>query len=76
MRPIVDVRHDDVVQLCLTGPMFDWVQRSLRARGLYLFPIPVGDDDLRTFGIGISGICCSRALWSAVWGCCPWSAGQ
>jgi hypothetical protein len=30
----------------------------------------------RTFGIGISGICCSPALWSAVWGYCPWSAGE
>ena len=49
----ITLAEDDVAQVVLLGPTFDWFQRELRARGLYLFPIPVGDDDLPTFGVGV-----------------------
>lgn len=49
----ITLAEDDVAQVVLLGPTFDWFQRELRARGLYLFPIPVGDEDLPTFGVGV-----------------------
>ena len=51
----ITLAEEDVVQVVLLKPTFDWMQEELRARGLYLFPIPVaGDgDDLPTFGVGI-----------------------
>lgn len=50
--------EDDVVQVVLLKPTFDWVQDEIRARGLYLFPIPVGGEDLPTYGVGVG-----RRLW-------------
>lgn len=51
-RPIACTFPDDVAQVVLTGSSFAWFQSAVRARGLYLFPIPVGDEELPTFGIG------------------------
>lgn len=51
---------EDVAQVVLLRPTFDWMQAQLRARGLYLFPIPVGEDDPPTFGIGVGETAMSR----------------
>lgn len=42
-----------VVQVALLKPTFDWLQDQLRVHGLYLFPMPVGDDELPTYGVGV-----------------------
>lgn len=55
-RPIVCEFPDDVAQVVLTGTTFEWFQRAVRDRGLYLFPIPVGDEDLPTFGVGVGDV--------------------
>lgn len=51
--PIAEPAWDECAQVVLTATTFDWFQRILRARGLYLFPIPINEDDLPTYGVGI-----------------------
>lgn len=55
----ITLGEDDVVQVVLLKPTFDWIQEQIRARGLYLFPIPIGDDDLSTYGVGVG-----QRLWT------------
>ena len=49
----ITVTEDAVVQVVLTAPMVEWFQSQIRARGLYLFPMPGDDEDLPTFGVGV-----------------------
>jgi hypothetical protein len=46
------VSNDDMIQVVMEGTVRQWVETSLRARGLRLFRIPIEDpDDLPTYGI-------------------------
>jgi hypothetical protein len=58
--PVPSPAEDSVAQVVLTGVTFDWFQQQVRARGLYLFPIPVGDDDLTTYGVGVGDVLMGR----------------
>ena len=59
--------EEKVAQVVMLGPTFEWFQRELRARGLFLFRIPTGEgdgdgdgDELPTFGIGVGDELMSR----------------
>jgi hypothetical protein len=49
----VSDRQDPEIQVVMTAGIQPAFKAWLASRGLYLFPIPVEDDDLPTFGIGI-----------------------
>lgn len=51
-KPVV-LEEGDVVQVVMLDPVFEWVQNALRSRDLFLFKIPVDDDDLPTYGVGV-----------------------
>jgi hypothetical protein len=51
--PVPNPGPEECAQVVCTEVTFHWLQSRLRARGLYLFPIPVGDEDLPTYGVGI-----------------------
>lgn len=44
---------EGTIQVIMDGPLVDHFKAWLAGRGAYLFPIPVEDDPLPTFGIGI-----------------------
>jgi hypothetical protein len=47
--------YDGVFQVVFHPAMRTALERWIEGRGCYLFPIPGGEDDLPTFGIGIGG---------------------
>jgi hypothetical protein len=51
--PVPIPADTEVVEVVLLAPTFEWFQEQIRARGLYLFPIPVGGDELPTYGVGV-----------------------
>lgn len=51
--PLTKAKEHDCVQVVLAFPsVISAFEEWLGARGLYLFPIPVGSADLPTYGIG------------------------
>jgi hypothetical protein len=42
------------IQVVMTAGIQDAFRGWLASRGLYLYPIPVSENDLPTFGIGIT----------------------
>lgn len=50
-RVLRPVTPDEEVQIVLTPPFRRLLDRWLTAQGLALFRIPIGDEDLPTYGI-------------------------
>lgn len=49
-------RDTDCIEVVLAFPgLIQRFEEWLSRHGLYLFPIPVGDDDLPTYGVGFIG---------------------
>ena len=46
-------QEDGVIQVVMTSGIQETFRQWLASRGRHLFPIPVSDDDLPTYGIGI-----------------------